>query len=70
MELFWATVGGLGLTGLILRLDIQLRRVDKAGNEQIYKLDLDAIERGVAGGGSTRLVKGDVIVVPQRKLFE
>ncbi len=59
-----------GLTPFAAKKRIQLRRVDEAGNEQIYKLDLDAIERGVAGGGSTRLVKGDVIVVPQRKVFE
>lgn len=48
---------------------IQLRRVDKSGVERVYKLDLDAIENG-ASGGSTRLVNGDVIVIPQRKLFE
>lgn len=48
---------------------IQLRRVDKSGVERVYKLDLDAIENG-ASGGSTRLMNGDVIVIPQRKLFE
>ncbi|NHB77061.1 polysaccharide biosynthesis/export family protein [Rhodobacter calidifons] len=48
---------------------IQLRRVDKSGVERVYRLDLDAIENG-ASGGSTRLVNGDVIVIPQRKLFE
>lgn len=48
---------------------IQLRRVDKSGVERVYKLDLDAIENG-ATGGSTRLMSGDVIVIPQRKLFE
>ncbi len=48
----------------------QLRRVDKNGNEKVYKFDLDAIERGEAGGGATRLMGGDVIVIPQRKLFE
>jgi polysaccharide export outer membrane protein len=59
-----------GLSPFAAKKRIQLRRVDKSGNEQIYKLDLDAIERGAAGGGATRLVKGDVIVIPQRKLFE
>ncbi|MCU0902861.1 MAG: polysaccharide export protein [Tabrizicola sp.] len=59
-----------GLSPFAAKKRIQLRRVDKSGNEQIYKLDLDAIERGVAGGGATRLMSGDVIVVPQRKLFE
>ncbi len=59
-----------GLSPFAAKKRIQLRRVDKAGNEQIYKLDLDAIERGVSAGGTTRLVAGDVIVIPQRKLFE
>jgi decaprenylphospho-beta-D-ribofuranose 2-oxidase len=27
-ELFWATVGGLGLTGVILTVDVQLQRID------------------------------------------
>lgn len=59
-----------GLSPFAAKKRIQLRRTDKSGNEQIYKLDLDAIERGVSGGGTTRLVAGDVIVIPQRKLFE
>lgn len=59
-----------GLSPFAAKKRIQLRRVDKNGNENIYKLDLDAIERGASGGGTTRLVGGDVIVVPQRKLFE
>lgn len=59
-----------GLSPFAAKKRIQLRRVDKAGNEQIYKFDLDAIERGASAGGTTRLVKGDVIVIPQRKLFE
>ena len=49
---------------------IQLRRIDKSGTEQVYKLDLDAIERGTSGDGITRLKEGDVIFIPQRRLFE
>jgi polysaccharide biosynthesis/export protein len=63
-----AQAGGVSPFGAKKR--IQLRRVDKSGTEQVYKFDLDAIERGVAGGGTTRLMGGDVIVIPQRKLFE
>jgi polysaccharide biosynthesis/export protein len=59
-----------GLSPFAAKKRIQLRRVDKSGAEQIYRLDLVAIENGEASGGSTRLVEGDVIVVPQRKLFE
>lgn len=59
-----------GLSPFAAKKRIQLRRADKSGTEQIYKFDLDAIERGVAGGAATRLYEGDVIVVPQRKLFE
>lgn len=58
-----------GVTPFAAKKRIQLRRVDKSGVEKIYKFDLDAIERGAAGG-STRLMSGDVIVIPQRKLFE
>lgn len=63
-----AQAGGVSPFGAKKR--IQLRRVDKNGNEKVYKFDLDAIERGEAGGGATRLMGGDVIVIPQRKLFE
>jgi polysaccharide export outer membrane protein len=44
---------------------VQLRR---AG--QITTLSYDAIEAGTSTAGSTVLQAGDVIVVPQRKLFE
>jgi polysaccharide biosynthesis/export protein len=59
-----------GLSPFAAKKRIQLRRVDKSGTENVYKLNLDAIERGEAGGGTTKLVDGDVIVVPQRRLFE
>lgn len=59
-----------GVSPFAAKKRIQLRRVDKSGVEKVYKFDLDAIERGEAGGGATRLVAGDVIVIPQRRLFE
>jgi polysaccharide export outer membrane protein len=59
-----------GLSTFAAKKRIQLRRVDRSGNEHVYHFDYDAIERGVAGGGATRLADGDVIVVPQRRLFE
>lgn len=63
-----SAAGGLSPFAATKRL--QLRRVDKAGNEKVYKVDYDAIERGVSNFGTTRLMSGDVIVVPQRRLFE
>jgi polysaccharide export outer membrane protein len=50
---------------------IQLRRIDKkTGVEKVYTFNYDAIERGASRSGNTRLMDGDVILVPQRKLFE
>jgi polysaccharide biosynthesis/export protein len=58
-----------GLSPFAAKKRIQLRRVDKNGNEQVYRLNYEAIENGTAAG-TTKLVDGDVIIVPQRKLFE
>lgn len=59
-----------GLSPFAAKKRVQLRRVDRSGTEQVYRFDYDAIERGAAAGGATRLADGDVIVVPQRRLFE
>jgi polysaccharide biosynthesis/export protein len=59
-----------GLSPFAAKKRIQLRRTDKSGNEKIYRLNYDAIEQGTGTGATTRLVDGDVIIVPQRKLFE
>jgi polysaccharide biosynthesis/export protein len=66
---FFAEMGGFSKFAATKR--IQLRRTDaKTGEETIYNLNYDAIEAGSSGAGSTTLADGDVIVVPQRKLFE
>ncbi len=64
---FLAQSGGLTVFAATKR--IQLRRVDAAGKEQVYLFNYDAI---LAGGQSAAisLQKGDVIIVPQRRLFE
>ncbi|MBA3908682.1 MAG: sugar transporter [Rhodobacter sp.] len=59
-----------GLSPFAAKKRIQLRRVDKQGNEKVYPLNFDAIEQGVGQGGAMRMADGDVIIVPQRKLFE
>lgn len=59
-----------GLSPFAAEKRVQLRRVDKSGTENIYRVDYDAIERGLSDVGTTRVRDGDVIVIPQRKLFE
>ncbi len=59
-----------GLSPFAAEKRVQLRRIDKAGKENIYRVDYDAIERGASNVGTTRVYNGDVIVIPQRKLFE
>lgn len=50
---------------------IQLRRVDrKSQAEQIYTFNYDAMVAGDTRSGLTTLMDGDVILVPQRRLFE
>lgn len=59
-----------GLSPFAASKRIQLRRVDKGGNEKIYNFNYDDIESGASNSGLTKIVAGDVIVVPQRRLFE
>jgi polysaccharide biosynthesis/export protein len=66
LQLF-AQMGGFSPFAATKR--IQLRRVEN-GAERIYKIDYKAIEAGTSNAGMTTLRDGDVIVVPQRKLFE
>lgn len=46
------------------------KRVQLHRDGKIYPISYDAIERGTSTAGATVLQNGDVIVVPQRKLFE
>ena len=59
-----------GFTKFAATKRIQLRRTDKSGAQTTYLLDYDAIEAGTSKNGSVTLKAGDVIVVPQRHLFE
>lgn len=54
-----------GFTKFAARKRVQLHR-----GGQIHAFDYDAIEAGRSPSGGTVLVKGDVIVIPQRRLFE
>lgn len=65
----FAAMGGFSPFAATTR--IQLRRTDPAsGQESVYAVDYEAIEQGLSRQGLTTLVDGDVIVVPQRRLFE
>ena len=66
LQLF-AQMGGFGPFAATKR--IQLRRTAKDGTERIYNFNYDSILAG-GSGGTTRLQDGDVIIVPQRRLFE
>ena len=59
----FAEMGGFSKFAATKR--IQLRR-----GATTYKLNYDMIEAGTSTDGGTTLKDGDVIVVPQRKLFE
>ena len=64
----FAAMGGFSRFAAVRR--VQLRRVDSSGTERVYTINFDAIERGAVGAGTIRLLDGDVIVIPQRRLFE
>lgn len=59
-----------GFTRFAASSRVQLRRPSPDGTEAVYTLDYKAIEQGRSNAGSTVLSPGDVIVVPQRRLFE
>lgn len=50
---------------------IQLRRMDtQSGREQLYVFNYNAVERGAAIQSMITLREGDVLLVPERRLFE
>lgn len=67
LQLF-AEIGGFSKFAAVRR--IQLRRTDASGEEKIYLFDYKAIESGASKAGNTVIADGDIIVVPQRGLFE
>jgi polysaccharide export outer membrane protein len=60
-----------GFTRFAATKRIQLRRTDpQTGAQSVYNIDYRAIEQGASSIGSTALADGDVIIVPERRLFE
>jgi polysaccharide biosynthesis/export protein len=66
LQLF-AEMGGFSRFAATKR--IQLRRMEN-GEEKIYTFNYRDIESGASSAGNTTVQDGDVIVVPQRGLFE
>jgi polysaccharide export outer membrane protein len=64
---FIAEMGGFSPFAATKRIQL---RTSRTGKEQVYTLNYEDIERGVGVGGTTIMTDGDVIVVPQRRLFE
>ena len=64
----FASMGGF--TPFAATKRIQLRRAGADGIEKIYAISYDAIQAGTSPNGRTTLLDGDVIVIPQRRLFE
>lgn len=65
---FLAASGGLTRFAAIKR--IQLRRRDATGAETVYRFNYRAVEKGGRIVGQLILQPGDVIVAPERRLFE
>lgn len=59
-----------GLTTFAADTRIQLRRTDRTGQETIFLFNYQAVENGATITNNLRVQQGDVIVVPERKLFE
>ena len=63
-----ALAGGLDRFAATKR--IQLRRRDSTGQERLYLFNFNAVERGSAITSMITLREGDVLIVPERRLFE
>ena len=59
-----------GLSRFAAQSRIQLRRVNRAGQESIFLFDYEAVERGARIETNVSVQEGDTIVVPERRLFE
>ncbi len=59
-----------GLTQFAADSRIQLRRTDRSGRETIFLFDYDAVQNGAQITNNLVVQNGDVIVVPERRLFE
>ena len=60
-----------GFTRFAAKKRIQLRRTDaRTGQAVVFNFDYSAVEKGLASAKAIVLQSGDVIIVPERRLFE
>lgn len=60
-----------GFTKFAATKRVQLRRTDaKTGEQTVYVINYRAVENGESNVGNSVLADGDVIIVPERRLFE
>ena len=60
-----------GLSRFAAKKRIQLRRIDpNSGQERVYRFNYNSMGGDNSISGTTVLAPGDVIVVPERRLFE
>ena len=65
---FLSTSGGF--TNFAATKRIQLRRISDSGAERVITLNYHAISRGAIMQNNVILHEGDVVLVPERRLFE
>ncbi|MEM6388217.1 MAG: polysaccharide biosynthesis/export family protein [Pseudomonadota bacterium] len=59
-----------GFTKFAATKRVQLRRTDATGAQTIYEIDYRALSRGAKLANAIFMQDGDVILVPERRLFE
>lgn len=59
-----------GFTKFAATKRLQLRRIGSDGRQRLYKVNYKAIARGAMVTSDPVLIPGDVILVPERRLFE
>ncbi len=59
-----------GFTKFAATKRLQLRRTDASGKQRLYKINYKAISQGAEMSRDIPLYPGDVILVPERRLFE
>jgi len=59
-----------GFTNFAATKRVQLRRTDTNGLQSVFEINYDALEQGAQLRNDVALQDGDVILVPERRLFE